>query len=168
MIEPSDLKSVIASLAGVLGSPHFPKGDLAELRRMTYDTPPLPFWRVLYDYVPEALRTNESMENHWITILNGMAIMAPKIHSNDSLHTVGAVFSLFPAQRMNHFLRSKGKGLSDQIRLFARLCASKNTPVDWYTLALLLIASGKQSEGKIKRKIAKEYIRQSQKKEAVA
>jgi hypothetical protein len=49
----SDLKRVIAALAGVLGSPHFPKGDLAELRRMTYDTPPLPFWRVLYDYVPE-------------------------------------------------------------------------------------------------------------------
>jgi len=164
----SDLRSVIAALAGVLGSPHFPKGDLAELRRMTYDTPPLPFWRVLYDYVPEVLRTNESMENHWITILNGMAIMAPEIHSEAPSHSVGAIFTLFPAQRMNQFLRSKGKNLSDQIRLFSRLCASKNTPVDWSTLALLLFSSGKQGEGKIKRNVAKEYVKEYGKKEAVA
>ncbi|NCC56324.1 MAG: hypothetical protein EOM17_01735 [Synergistales bacterium] len=168
MIESSDLKSVIATLAGVLSSPHFPKGNLAELKRMKSDTPSLPFWRILFDYIPNVLRSDETMENHWITILNGMAIMAPNIHSNASSHSIGAVFTLLPAQRMNQFLRSKGKGLSDQIRLFARICASKHTPVDWYTLALLLIASGKQSEGKIKRNIAKEYIKESQKKEAVA
>lgn len=168
MTESNDLKSVIATLAGVLGSPHFSRGDLAELKRMTCDAPPLSFWRILYDYVPEALRSSEIMENHWISILNGMAIMAPEIHSYGSSYTVGAVFELFPVQRMKHFLRSRGKGLSDQIRLFARLCASKNTPVDWYTLALLLIASGKPSEGKIKRDIAKEYIKESQKREVVA
>ena len=159
MNEKNDLRSVIATLAGVLGSPYFSKGDLAELRRMAYDSPPLPFWRALYDYVPEPLRMNEAMENHWITILNGMAVMAPGIHSDASSHSVGATFSLFPTQRMNHFLRSKDKNLSDQIRLFARLCASKNIPVDWSTLAHLLFASGKQSEVKIKRAIAKEYIK---------
>ncbi len=168
MTNTSDLRNVIAVLAGMLGSSRFPKGDLAELRRMTNDSPPLPFWRVLYDYVPEAFRMNESMENNWITLLNGMAIMAPEIHSEAPSHSVGAIFASFPVQRINTFLRSKDKNLSDQIRLFARLCISKNMPVDWGTLAQLLFYSDKKSEEKIKRDIAKDYIQAKKKKEDVA
>lgn len=155
----NDLKAVVATLSGTLASPNFPRGDLADLRRMSPESPPLVFWRVLNDYVPTVMRRSESAENRWLEIIGGMAIMAPSIHSFDPQYSVGAAFTLFPEQRLRHFLRSKGKNLSDQIRLLARLCASRGNHVDWYVLTLLLLSSGRKNEAKIKRDIAKDYIK---------
>ena len=157
MDEDHDLNSTVATLAGVLGSPHFPRGDLAELRRMKTTSYPLAFWRLLSDYVPDELRLGDSREEEWAVIMNGMAIMAPNIHSPAQIHSVGAVFSTFPQERIMHFLRSKGENLVAQIRLLARLCASKNTPIDWTSLTWLLFA-GEKAEN-TRRKVAKEYVR---------
>ena len=157
MDEDHDLNSTVATLAGVLGSPHFPRGDLAELRRMKTTSYPLAFWRILSDYVPDELRLGDSREEEWAVIVNGMAIMAPNIHSPAQIHAVGAVFSTFPQGRIMHFLRSKGDNLVAQIRLLARLCTSKNTPIDWTTLTWLLFA-GEKAEN-TRRKVAKEYVR---------
>lgn len=168
MNEQENLNSVVSTLAGILSSDRFPRGDLAELRRMTPESPTLAFWRVLIDYIPEKLRGNESMENKWLVILNGMAIMAPAVHSSEPSYSVGSVFSDFPIQRITHFLRSKGSNLTDQIRLLARLCRSKGVPVDWQILAYLLFSSEKTLEGKIKRQIAKDYVQSISKKEESA
>ena len=165
MENQNNLNSLVPTLAGILASPQFPKGDLAALRRMSPESPPLVFWRIMYDYVPENMRGNETRENQWVTLLSGMALMAPEIHSYDPRYSVGAAFSSFPEQRINHFLRSKGKNLSDQIRLLARLCASKGIPVDWATLGYLIFSKNTIQEEKTKRAIAKDYIKAAPKKE---
>lgn len=168
MDEQDNLNSLVPKLAGVLASPQFPRGDLAALRRMSPESPPLVFWRIMNDYVPENMRGSEARENLWVVLLNGMAIMAPEIHSYDPRYAVGAVFSSFPEQRINHFLRSKGKNLSDQIRLLARLCGSKGIPVDWTTLGYLIFSKNTIQEEKTKRAIAKDYIKAAPKKEESA
>ena len=58
MSEPDSqrLHAVVASLAGVIGHDQFPRGDLAELRRLRPEMPPAAYWRLLFDRVPEERR----------------------------------------------------------------------------------------------------------------
>lgn len=163
--QENPLASAVDALAGMLCSEHFPKGDLAELRRMRPELPPAAFWRMLVEYVPEAYRRDDRQERAWSVLLQAMAVMAPAAHAPGV--ALGKVFGALAAnneateRRFWTLLRSRGEQLEDQIRLLARFLASKERRVDWYGPARLLLAPDEAGRDEVCRYLARTFYFQS-------
>lgn len=159
------LAGVVDELAGALSNEFFPKGDLAELRRMRPELPPAAFWRVLVDFVPENFRRDDRQERAWAVLMQAMALMAPNAHAKDA--SLGRVFSTLEGnreateRRFWTFLRSRGEQLEDQVRLTARFLASKDRRVDWLGPARLLLAADETRRDKVCRDLARSFYFQS-------
>lgn len=157
--ETSPLARSVASVAGTLSHPEFPKGDLAALRRGGAALVASPgFWRVLLDRVDESQRATDQAERTWAVIFQAMAIMAPDIHSPG--RTLGAVLAGMSESLEHRFLRllrSRGEQLEDQVRLMARLLASHGAAVDWVSLAELLLAERDEVRERVVRRLARDY-----------
>lgn len=153
------LAANVASVAGTLSHPEFPKGDLAALRRggpFLVSSPG--FWRVLVSRVDEGLRASDEAERTWAVIFQAMAIMAPNIHDpSRSLGTVLAGLSESLEHRFLRLLRCRDEQLEDQVRLMARLLASHRLAVDWVSLARLLLATNDEARERIVRRLARDY-----------
>lgn len=157
--EPT-LQSVVAGLAGTIGHPDFPSGDLAELRRLRPQNPPPAFWRLLVDRTPKDMRTGAAAERRWAVLMQGMAIMAPNVHApKRSLgRALAAVGSQDTAEaRLLRLLRSQGEQLEDQIRILARQLAASESPVDWTGVARLLFATSPEGHDAACRSLARDF-----------
>ena len=63
------------TLAGLIASESFARGDLAQLRRMDPDSPDASaFWRLM---ARQDLFRNAETEAKWALIINGIALMTP-------------------------------------------------------------------------------------------
>ena len=72
---PVSWGDIAVTFARTLASPDFPRGDLAELRRMDPDAPDAAVvWRLLARY---ELLGSPQVENKWALILHGIALMTP-------------------------------------------------------------------------------------------
>ena len=72
---PASWGDTAVTLAHALASANFPRGDLAELRRMDPDAPDAAaVWRLLARY---DLLGSPQIENKWALILHGIALMTP-------------------------------------------------------------------------------------------
>jgi CRISPR system Cascade subunit CasB len=140
-------RDVIRRLAHVLANAHFPRGDLAALRRLD---PLLPtgtaYWRLLHEHVPDAYRRGADLERRWATILQGMAIMAPHHHGPDSpgqaLARVG-----YSEQRLARLLNSRGEAFRLAVPRLCRYLTSRGgQAVDWTRLGALILAEGRDRE----------------------
>ena len=70
---PASWRDIAVTFARTLASPDFPRGDLAELRRMDPDVPDAAVvWRLLARY---ELLGSPQVENKWALILHGIALM---------------------------------------------------------------------------------------------
>lgn len=153
------LMKAVDALAGTLRQESFPKGDLAELRRLKPDLPPPAFWRLLVKMVPPELRHDDRSERAWAVIIQAMAIMAPDIHApgrmlGQVMHGLGSTSA---ETRLWRFLRSRGDQMEDQIRLLARFLASKELRVDWYSLARLILAEDEEQRESVCRNLARSF-----------
>lgn len=157
--ERKHLSSVVAELAGVIGHDKFPKGDLAELRRLRPETPPPAYWRLLFDRVPEDWRREEWQERAWTIVMSGMAIMAPRGHATSApLGRVMARIGGSTAEsRLWQLLRVRGEQLEDHIRMLARFLASKEERIDWADLARLLLTADEDKRDAVCRKLARDF-----------
>ena len=161
MSEPDSqrLHAVVASLAGVIGHDQFPRGDLAELRRLRLEMPPAAYWRLLFDRVPEAWRKSGRMERAWAMVISGMAVMAPDCHSPKA--PLGRVLARIGGgtaeSRLWTLLRSRDEQLEDHLRLVVRFLASKEERVDWTGLARLLFAADEASRDAVCRQLARGF-----------
>ena len=155
------LHEVVAELAGVIGSERFPKGDLAELRRMRPENPPPAYWRVLFARVPERRRIGPRMERAWGVVMSGMAIMAPHNHSpkiplGQAMARIGGPTI---ESRLWKLLRSREEQLEDQVLLAARYFASRDVRVDWTGVARLLFATDEAKGDAVRRELARSFYR---------
>ena len=68
--------AVVSKIAQDVGDPFFPRGNLAELRRMNPDSPDKPpaFWQLMAE---RGLECNETSENLWALVIHGIALMTP-------------------------------------------------------------------------------------------
>ena len=75
--EPQDWGSIAVSFAGQMALPHFPRGDLAGLRRMDPDEPgtTAAYWRLM---AQRNLLGSPAVERKWALILHGIALMTPR------------------------------------------------------------------------------------------
>ena len=161
-------------LAGVLASENFPRGDLAQLRRMSPDNPhAVSFWRLM---ARQNLFSNPTVDQKWALIIHGIALMTPTNNvagnsrtAHNAFMPVGRALFLggesrrstgfYSESRLNRLLTARGPMLRTlQARLF-RMLAAAGVSFNWREMASFILNEG-YDEGAAeqgRRRIAREY-----------
>ena len=160
-------RKAVASLAGAIGNPDFPVGDLANLRRIQPDSfyPPA-YWRQLFKRVPEMLRHPEQ-EAIWAVLMQAMAIMAPGGYQPGA--SLGQVLARMDSgtmePRLLKLLSSRGAATWNQIRLMARMLANQGLRVDFNDFAELLFNQEGPGREPARRRLARDFFSGQHKKD---
>ena len=173
---PANWGDIAVTFARTLASPDFPRGDLAELRRMDPDTPDAAVvWRLLARY---ELLGNPQVENKWALILHGIALMTPtatgdetRRSAHDGAMPVGrAIFfggdsqrsnAYYSESRLNRLLTARGPILRTLLARLFRMVAAAGQPFNWREMASFVLNEGYNEEAaeQTRRRIAREYYR---------
>ena len=160
-------------LADRLAGNEFPRGDLAELRRMDPATPNAAvFWRLMARH---DLPASTNWENRWALILHGIALMTHRTSSTTSAHKedipVGrALFqggasnrreSFYSEARLGRLLAARGAMLHTLLIRTFRMLAAAHQCFNWDEMAQFILADGHDESRaeRARRKIAREYYR---------
>lgn len=154
----------IVRLAGELGGERFPRGDLADLRRLVPESPDAPaFWRLLLECVPEPERRGETRESRWALVLHGLALTTqPGLAAHRRDARIGGVLAEqgFSTLRLNRLLRARGPAFRDRVPRVCRFLAARGAVIDWARFGLLLLAPDASDEQeRYRREIARDYFR---------
>lgn len=173
---PASRGDTAVAFARILASPDFPRGDLAELRRMDPDEPDAAVvWRLLARY--EQLGSPR-VENKWALILHGIALMTPTAagdgsgrSAHDGAVPVGrAIYSggdsqrssaYYSESRLNRLLTARGPILRTLLARMFRMAAAAGQPFNWREMAAFILNEGYDEEAaeQGRRRIAREYYR---------
>ncbi len=152
---------IAVGLAGKLAAEDFPRGDLAELRRMDPDDPDAAaFWRLM---AGEDLLGSPTVERKWALALHGLALMTRTAGSDlasrsaHDRHTpIGeALFygddrsrtaGFYSHTRLNRLLTARGPMLRTLLARMFRMLAAADQPFNWYRMAPLILAEGHDEE----------------------
>ena len=171
------------TLAGVIASENFARGDLAQLRRMDpYSPDAAAFWRLMARQ--DLFRTLET-EAKWALIIHGIALMTPTDSGDGNSRTahdgytpVGrALFQggdpqrgtgFYSETRFNRLMTSRGPMLRILLARMFRMLASADVSFNWREMASFILNEGYDDEAaeQSRRRIARAYYqaerRQSQ------
>ena len=173
---PANWGDIAVMFAHTLASPNFPRGDLAELRRMDPDEPDAAVvWRLLARY---ELLGSPRVENKWALILHGIALMTPTAAGDGagrSAHDGGvpvgrAIFSggdsqrssaYYSESRLNRLLTARGSILRTLLARMFRMVAAADQPFNWREMAMFILNEDYDEEAaeRARRRIAREYYR---------
>lgn len=162
--EPA-LASVVASMAGILGQPHYPPGDRAALRRWAPGRPiPLAFYRLWLRHLGDELPP-DSRISAWMALACGLALAGPESHRKGRPLGQALSESGFSEARLERLL-----GAPDDLRLdlflsMVRFLAAKSESFDWTDAAALLLASNPDTREQTHRRIAESFYRAEARKE---
>lgn len=169
---------IAVAFARQLAAEDFPRGDLAELRRMDPDAPDAAvFWRLMVN--EESLNRwlgHDEIEQKWALVLHGLALMtrtagndAMSRSAHDRYASIGEVLfygndrsrttAFYSQSRLNRLLTARGSMLRTlEARLF-RMLGAKGCTFDWYRMASLILTEGHNEEraDRIRRDIARHY-----------
>ena len=162
------------TLAGLIASESFARGDLAQLRRMDPDSPDAAaFWRLMARQ--DLFRTSDT-EAKWALIIHGIALMTatnsgdgnPRT-AHDGYTPVGrALFQggdlqrgmgFYSETRFNRLMTSRGQMLRILLRRMFRMLASADVSFNWREMASFILNDGYDEEAaeQSRRRIAREY-----------
>lgn len=161
-------------LAKELAKSHFPRGDLAQLRRMNPDYPNVPaFWRLM---AQRNLLGSPHREQHWAIVLQGIAIMTPTGTEGRSAHDkdipVGrALFfggdpkrttGFYSEARLKRLVTARGTILHTLLGRMFRMLSGKYQPLDWGEMAPFILFHDSLDTERLDRsrlRIARAYYR---------
>ena len=165
---------VAVEFAGRIGSADFPRGDLAELRRMNPDSPDAAaFWRLLAE---QDLLGSPHFESRWALILHGIALMTPTSASgggtrtaHNGLNPVGRALylggdpqrtsALYGEARFSRLLTARGPMLRALLARMFRMLGTSGVSFNWREMAQFIL-SADHDEGRAeqaRRRIARAY-----------
>ena len=162
---------IAADFAVELASDRFPRGDLAQLRRMNPDAPDAAaFWRLT---ARRGLLGQPRLERKWALILRGVALMTPTGRAGRSAHDKttpvgralftggdpGRTAGYYSEARLNRLLTARGPILTSLLTRMFRMMAAANQPFDWVQMADLILSDGhnEQAAERVRRNIASAY-----------
>lgn len=160
---------IAVRFAAAMARDDFPRGDLAELRRMDPDKPnAAAFWRLL---AGQDLLGNADFENKWALILHGIALMT-NTAGNRAGHAgnmpVGRALFLggedgrdtafFSETRLNRLLTARGPMMRTLLARMFRMMGT-DRPFDWREMARLILYDGYREDRAedARRRIARSY-----------
>ena len=176
--EPSRPKSggdIAVSFAFQLARQNFPRGGLAELRRMNPDSPDKPvFWRLLAE---QDLTGNAKRESKWALIIHGIALMTPRnptgghASAHDGRTPVGQALYLgaepqrstayYSEARLNRLLTARGPMLRTLLTRMFRMLSGAGVAFNWWEMAHFILVSdtNERAAEAALRRIARAYYR---------
>ena len=175
-VNPESWERTAVHFAAQIAGDGFPRGDLAQLRRMNPDAPDAAaYWRLMAD---RDLFGSPDVEKKWALILRGIAVMTPTSPTSGypSAHNrnapVGRALFLggdaqrkdsgyYSETRLNRLLNARGPMLRALLVRMFKMMASANQPFDWYEMATFILSDGYDDERaeNARRRIATEYYR---------
>ena len=153
------IASTVASLAGVIGAPHYPAADRAALRRWAPGQPmPLAFYRLWLRHIGEDL-PGETQSETWMTLAWGLATMGAGAHRPG--RSLGQVLAEtgYSEARLERLLAAPDALREDLLMSAVRFLAAKGDTFDWLEAATFLLASDADKRQRIHRRIAQTYFR---------
>lgn len=159
------IDAIVYRLVSEIGSPAFPRGNLAELRRMNPEEPDSTSFYQLMG--ARGLLRNETLETKWAMIIHGIALMTPTSHHSGT--PVGeALFkggdpsrtnAFYSSLRLNRFLKSEGSVLVTLANQLFLMMKTANQPFDWREMAAFILNEGINSEKaeELRRTISRSY-----------
>lgn len=151
------LASAVGRIAAALGSEDFPPGLRAGLRRLSPGRPPgLAFYRFAEAHLPLEW---ERVQDRWVTIVCGMALMSPGPHRPDQPAGKTLAESGYSEKRLERLLAADEEALQTLLLRAARFLAAKGAPCNWTDFAALLLAQGDQPREKARLRIARDFYK---------
>lgn len=167
---------VAKQFADTLAHPQYPRGELAELRRMDARVPGgAAYWRLMAQ--ADLLGQGESWERKWALIIQGVAIMTSTVgdeielrSAHDPRMPVGRALFLgqdtapeqgyFSALRLNRLLTARGFMFHSLLTRMFRMMGTSGS-FDWGEMAVFILYEGwKENRAHAcRRKIARAYYR---------
>jgi CRISPR type I-E-associated protein CasB/Cse2 len=159
--EPVSLTSLIQQICDDLADAG--TGTLAELRRLRPDDPGGPaFWRIVVRHLDLGLPVGDRRDDalrRWAAILRALAELNGLHHPGRRLGTALAEVGVSEL-RLNKLLRAGGEPLFDEVRTVAHQLATAAVPVDFASVARLVLSDGQPHEQAVRQTIANDYYAQ--------
>lgn len=168
--QPHSWGEIATRFASNIARSGFPRGDLAELRRMDPDAPnAAAFWRLL---AQENLLKSPAIESKWALVLHGIALMTNTsggISAHNGATPVGRALFLggdsqrttgfYSETRLNRLLTARGPMLRTLLARMFRMMGTARQPFNWREMARLILNDGynEDSAEDVRRKIARAY-----------
>lgn len=153
--DQGDLGGVVARIAGTISDDRFPTGDRASLRRMHPDQPPpMKFCGFAVRHLPEGW---EGRLKDWMTLVAGIALMAPNAHRSKTGLGKALANAKFSELRLERLLAARGDLKRILLLGTSRFLAAKGEPFNWKEGAQLLMTEDPQKREWINFRIARDF-----------
>ena len=163
------------TLAGLIASENFARGDLAQLRRMDPDSPDVAvFWKLLAGQ--DLLDSGPAVELKWSLILHGIALMTPTNVGDGNTRTahegsmsvgralfqggdVSRTNAFYSETRLNRLLTARGPMLRILLTRMFRMLAAAGVSFNWREMARFILNDGYDEDAaeESRRRIARDY-----------
>ena len=152
---PDSIGSMIGRVAALIASENFPNADQAALKRMDLAREaPLAFYRFTMRHLPEGW---QHQQPEWRAILQGMALMRPRIHNPTTPFGRALAENRYSEARLERLLAAQGESHRTLLLRAVRFLATKKLACDWRDIALLLLTQDREKRESLHMKIATDY-----------
>lgn len=156
--QPS-LHSTLARLAAVIGTPHYPAGDRAALRRWAPGQPvPLAFYRLWLRHAGADLPAEHQTEA-WMLIAWAIATLGPDAHAPKRPWGQALAEAGFAEGRLERLLSAPADVRADLFMQAVRFLAAKGEHFDLTQAAQYLLTEDEAKREALHRRIAQAFYR---------
>jgi len=153
--EPVPLGTTVATIAGVLGSPEFPSGDRAKLKRQDPGQPPsLAFYRFAFRRLPAGW---ERQQRAWMTLIAGIALLGDGAHRPALALGKALAENGYAESRLERLLAADGDTQSTLVLRAYRFLAAKNLGCNQLDFARLLLSTNPETANSARLAIARAF-----------
>lgn len=154
-----DLGARVRNLARVLGSPHFPAGDRAALKRWSPgQAVPLAFYRLWLRHLGTELPP-ETQTAAWMLLTWGLALMGAGAHRPDRPLGRALAEARYAEGRLERLLEAPDQLRPELLSSAVRFLAAKDEGFDWTQAARLLLVRDPDKRNALHRGVASTYYR---------
>ena len=152
------LERSIGQITAILANRDFPTGERAVLRRMGPGQPlPLTFYRFAFRYLPDGW---ERDIQDWITIVAGIALMAPDAHRPEVGFGLALAQAGYAETRLERLLSSRGETRRVLFLRAVRYLVSHTISFNWIQGARLLLIRDPERLELLQRQVARDFYRE--------
>lgn len=163
------IAAIVSKLVRDIGDRDFPRGSLAELRRMNPDEPDAPaFWQLA---AKRELSGVLDEERKWALVIHGIALMTFNTRNAHDGTPVGrALFeggdrnrenAFYSDFRLNRLLKARGSTLRTLLTELFHMMGSAGQPFNWIEMASFILNEGDAAE-KSRYEIARTYYNRAE------
>lgn len=156
MPHESSLRDQLGRLPSLLDG-SVPNGDLAELRRMAWGSPPgMAFWKLVFRAKLDG-RVNPDNEARWVALTQALSETRGLHDASEHLGSALAHAGLSEL-RLQRLLRADDNRFLDELRAVGRFLAAKGARFDARELGMVVLMSDDENDPS-RRRVARDYFR---------